>query len=33
MAVFAVGMTLISFAILRLGNGYWHMAHGTGKYD
>ncbi|GMI43039.1 hypothetical protein TrCOL_g2444 [Triparma columacea] len=33
MAFFAVGMALISFAGLRLANGYWHMAHGTGKIE
>jgi hypothetical protein len=33
MAVFAIGMALISFAGIRLANGYWHMAHGTGKNE
>mmetsp|Transcript_23913 Transcript_23913/g.49831 ORF Transcript_23913/g.49831 Transcript_23913/m.49831 type:complete len:91 (+) Transcript_23913:299-571(+) len=33
MVMFAIGMGLISFAGLRLANGYWHMAHGTGKYE
>ncbi|GMI10745.1 hypothetical protein TrLO_g9037 [Triparma laevis f. longispina] len=33
MASFAVGMGLITFALLKLSNGYWNMAHGTGKLD
>eukprot|EP00519_Triparma_laevis_P014022 CAMPEP_0182490812 /NCGR_PEP_ID=MMETSP1321-20130603/534_1 /TAXON_ID=91990 /ORGANISM="Bolidomonas sp., Strain RCC1657" /LENGTH=85 /DNA_ID=CAMNT_0024693051 /DNA_START=43 /DNA_END=300 /DNA_ORIENTATION=+ len=33
MATFAFGMGLITFAMLKLSNGYWNMAHGTGKLD
>mmetsp|Transcript_17306 Transcript_17306/g.35163 ORF Transcript_17306/g.35163 Transcript_17306/m.35163 type:complete len:99 (+) Transcript_17306:46-342(+) len=32
-AVFLGGMGLITFACIKLGGGYWNMAHGTGKLE
>ena len=32
-AVFLAGMGLITFAGIKLGAGYWNMAHGTGRLD
>ena len=33
MVVFAAGMGLITFAMVKLGGGFWNMAHGTGKIE